>query len=111
MQLAFYGILSKFEVMKLPSLFKQRANKSYSYTPRYYDERKERLEELKKSKESRSDEDYFRGYRKRSFRDDWKSQRKASTSLNTRVRFFVILIFLFMFAYVALRTINLDNLF
>lgn len=97
--------------MKLPSLFKQRGNKTYSYTPRYYNERKERLEELKRSKEARSDEDYFKGYRRKSFRDDWKSQRKASTSINTRVRFFVILIFLFMFAYVALRSINLDKLF
>lgn len=97
--------------MKLPSLFKQRGNKTYSYTPRYYDERKERLEELKRKKESRSDEEYFKGYRKKSFRDDWKSQRRASTSVNTRVRLVVILIFLFMFAYVALRTINLDKIF
>lgn len=97
--------------MKLPTLFKQRGNKSYGYTPRYYDERKERLEELKKKHEPRSDEDYFKGYRRKSFREDWKTQRKSATSLNGRIRFLVILAFLIMFAYVALRTINLDKLF
>ena len=97
--------------MKLPTLFKQRGNKTYSYTPRYYDERKERLEELKRKKASHSDEDYFKGYRRKSFREDWKAQRKSATSLNTRIRFVVILIFLIMFAYVALRSINLSTIF
>ncbi|WP_224490038.1 hypothetical protein [Robertkochia flava] len=97
--------------MKLPSLFKQRGNKTYSYTPRYYDERKERLEELKRKKEAHSDEDYFKGYRRKSFREDWKAQRRSSTSMNTRIRLVVIVIFLFMFAYVALRSINLDTIF
>jgi len=31
--------------------FKLRKNKQYSYTPRYYDEKKERLENLKKHAE------------------------------------------------------------
>ncbi|MCX2681549.1 hypothetical protein OOZ15_16465 [Galbibacter sp. EGI 63066] len=97
--------------MKLPTLFKQKGNKSYSYTPRYYDERKERLEKLKKSKEKRSDEDYFKGYRRKSYRDDWKTVRKSSSNLNSRIRFLVVLAFLFMFAYVAIKYINLDNLF
>lgn len=97
--------------MKIPSLFKQRGNKTYSYTPRYYDERKERLKNLMKQKEARADEDYFQGYRKKSYREDWKRQRRTATSLNTRIRFLVILGFLLMFAYVALRNINLFNLF
>ncbi|QLE00178.1 hypothetical protein HX109_00855 [Galbibacter sp. BG1] len=96
--------------MGLPSLFKSRGNKSYSYTPRYYDERKERLEELKKSKEKRSDEEYFKGYRRKSFRDDWKTVRKSPSNTNSRIRFIVILIFLLMFALVAIRYINLDSL-
>ena len=33
---------------KFPSFFKSSANKSFSFTPRYYDERKERREQLKK---------------------------------------------------------------
>ncbi|MDG3581345.1 MULTISPECIES: hypothetical protein [Galbibacter] len=97
--------------MRLPTLFKQRSAKGYSYTPRYYDERKERLEELKKSKENRSNEDYFKGYRRKSYREDWKSTRKPSVDTNSRFRFIVILILLLMFAMVAVRYINLDKLF
>ncbi|MCF8714842.1 hypothetical protein JM658_08375 [Joostella atrarenae] len=96
--------------MGLPSLFKSRANKAYNYTPRYYDERKERLENLMKSKEPRSNEDYFKGYRKKSYRDDWKTVRSTSSSMNGRIRFIVILIFLLMFAMVAVRYINLDTI-
>ena len=33
---------------KIPSFFKSSASKSFSFTPRYYDERKERREKLKK---------------------------------------------------------------
>ncbi|WP_340073925.1 hypothetical protein [Leptobacterium sp. I13] len=97
--------------MKLPSLFKQRKNKTFNYTPRYYDERKERLEKLKQSKEKRSDEDYFRGYRKKSYRKDWKAARNKKTDKDSRIRFFVILIFLLMFVLAALKYINLDSLF
>ncbi|TRZ43590.1 hypothetical protein [Robertkochia solimangrovi] len=97
--------------MKLPTLFKQRQPKAYGYTPRYYDERKERLENLKRNKEVHSDEDYFKGYRKKSYREDWKTVRKPGVDKNSRVRFYVILAFLFMFALAALKYINLDKLF
>lgn len=33
---------------KFPSFFKSSASKSFSFAPRYYDERKERREQLKK---------------------------------------------------------------
>jgi len=82
--------------MRLPTLFKQPKNKSYNYTPRYYDERKERIANLIKQKEAKTNEEYFNGYRKKSYRDDWKS---------------VIIILLFMFTVVALKYINLDKFF
>lgn len=97
--------------MKLPTLFKQQGNKSYSYTPRYYDERKERLEKLKDKHAERSDREYFEGYRRKSFREDWKATRKAKSDKNTKLRLVVIFILLLMFAYVALKNINLDTLF
>jgi hypothetical protein len=37
---------------KFPSFFKTSASKSFSFTPRYYDERKERREQLKKGTKS-----------------------------------------------------------
>lgn len=97
--------------MRLPTLFKQRAPKAYNYKPRYYDERKERLEALKKSKEHRSNEEYFEGYRRKSYRDDWKSARNTKSDKNSRLRFIVILILLFLFAWYALKEINLETLF
>ncbi|WP_340199138.1 hypothetical protein [Ascidiimonas sp. W6] len=97
--------------MKLPTLFKQHRNKSYSYTPRYYDERKERIERLIKSKEVKHDEDYFEGYRKKSYREDWKAVRNAKADKNSRLRFYVILAFLIMFAAAAVKYINFDKLF
>lgn len=97
--------------MKLPTLFKQKGNKSYNYTPRYYDERKERLEEIKSKHERRGDREYFEGYRRKSFRDDWKTTRSSQNSSQSRLRFIVILILLFMFAITALKYINLDRLF
>ena len=36
------------KVPKFPSFFKSTANKTFSFTPRYYDKRKERREQLKK---------------------------------------------------------------
>lgn len=97
--------------MRLPTLFKQNKNKSFNYTPRYYDARKERLENLKKQKEVKTDEDYFTGYRKKSYRDDWKSVKSNKTDKDSRLRLYAIIILLFMFALVALKYINLDKFF
>jgi len=96
--------------MRLPTLFKQNRNKSYNYTPRYYDERKERIENLKKAKAARSDSDYFKGYRKKSFREDWKTMKSMDRNKNSQFRFFVILIFLLIFAYTAIKYGKLDFL-
>ncbi|WP_340066951.1 hypothetical protein [Ascidiimonas aurantiaca] len=97
--------------MKLPTLFRQQGNKTFNYTPRYYNERKERLENLMQKKDIRQDEDYFRGYRKKSYREDWKSARNSKADKDSRIRFYVILAFLLMFALAALKYINLDKLF
>jgi len=97
--------------MRLPTLFKQPKNKSYNYTPRYYDERKERIANLIKQKEAKTNEEYFNGYRKKSYRDDWKSVRDKKVDKDGRLRLYVIIILLFMFTVVALKYINLDKFF
>jgi len=97
--------------VRLPSLFKTQKPKAYNYKPRYYDERKERLEALRKSKESRSDEEYVKGYRPKGFKDNWKAARKSSDNKNSRLRFIVILILLLLFAWYALKEIKLETLF
>lgn len=78
--------------------------------PRYYDARKERLEKLMKETEKRTNKEYIKGYRRKTFREDWKSERKVSTSINTKLRFLIIVAFLCMFAWVALKYINFNNL-
>ncbi len=95
--------------MRLPTLFKQHKSKTYNYKPRYYDERKERLDGLKRKYEKIPDSEY-KPLRRKAFRDDWKTERKELNNTNTRVRLLVILAFLLMFAFVALRYINLDTL-
>ena len=91
----------------LSSFFKQNRNKQYNYTPRYYDERKERLDGLKKKHgliedDSKSSKRYTRG-----FRDDWKQNSKIQSNKNTRIRLIVILIFLLLAAYIALSYLDI----
>jgi len=111
----FCPILSTFEVsiktMRLPSFFKPQRNKTYNYTPRYYDERKERLDKLRKQKEAEKDTDYFRVYRKKSFREDWKTVKSMDRNKNSRLRFIIILILLFMFAYAAIKYGKIDFIY
>lgn len=97
--------------MRLPTLFKLNRNRSYNYSPRYYDERKERLEKLRKAKAAKPDQAYFSGYRKKSFREDWKTVKSTESNRNRRLRFYVILIFLLIFAYAAIKYGKIDVFF
>lgn len=99
--------------MKIPSLFRQKKNRTYNYTPRYYDERKERLDNLKKKYEVKDENEasYGKGSHLKSYRDEWLKNKKSGSDTNSRIRFFVILILLLLFTYVALRHINLDIFF
>lgn len=93
------------------TFFKQNKNKQYNYTPRYYDERKERLDNLKR-KYGKLDEEESgeKVYRRTNFRDDWKQNSKIKSNQNTRIRLFVILVILLLGAYVAINQLGI-NLF
>ncbi len=95
----------------LGSFFKQNKNKQYNYTPRYYDERKERLDNLKRKHGLIEDESDGKVYRRTSFRDDWKQNSKIQSNKNTRLRLLVIFIFLLMAAYITLNYINIFEYF
>lgn len=97
--------------MRLPTLFRTQKPKTYNYKPRYYNERKERLDALIKSKESSSDDKYAKGYRPKGFRDDWKAARQSKDNKSSRLRFIVILILLLLFAWYALKQFNIEILF
>lgn len=95
--------------MRLPTLFKQQKNRTYSYEPRYYNERKERIERLKRDKEARDNaqtdsKDYFKRNAARSFREDWRRKKSDAQNKNRRIRFFVILIFLFLVLYALVKS-------
>ena len=93
------------------SFFKQNKNKQFNYTPRYYDERKERLDNLKRKYGKLEGEDYEEGNKTRhtrtSFRDDWKQNSKIKTNKNTRIRLLVIITFLLIATYIALNYLEI----
>ena len=89
------------------SFFKQHRNKTYNYTPRYYDERKERLDDLKKKHGLVEAGDNGKTHTRRSFRDDWKQNSKIQSNKNSRIRFLVILVFLLLAAYIALNYLDI----
>ena len=86
--------------MRLPTIFKQNRNKSFDYTPRYYDERKERLEKLYKkhhgTKEGESKETFVR---RETFRDSWYRRKHEKTSRNSRIRTAIIAVALIAIVY------------
>jgi hypothetical protein len=77
--------------MRLPTIFKQNQNKSFDYTPRYYDERKERLEKLYKKhhgdKPAESKETFVR---RETFRDSWYRRKHEKTNRSARIRTMLI---------------------
>lgn len=91
------------EAPKLPSIFKQNQPRAFGYRPRYYDARKERLEEMKKKYSSTEADEQAEGREalRVKLREEWRGHRaKASSASN--VRLIVILGFLFLIAYYLL---------
>jgi len=89
----------------MPSFFKLNKNKSFSYTPRYYDERKERLENLKKQyadEDQSSAEIRMRGKFKRPQRNKIPGLFSGAT-----LRTFLILGILVLIVYYLLKKYNL----
>lgn len=95
--------------MRLFSIFKQPRNKTYSYTPRYYDERKERIQQLI-DKHHGNKEDLSGKRNRINFREEWKYNRQSRSDSDSRIRLFVVAFFLFAAAYLALRYLDIDLL-
>ena len=76
------------------SAFKPRAHYVFNYKPRYYDERKERLEKLKNkynNKENSSDNIPSIKLTKDNFKADWQSHKKLTTDRGANRRVAVII--------------------
>lgn len=76
------------------SAFKPRAHYVFNYKPRYYDERKERLESLKKQyekNEANTDEISKLKLSKDSLKKDWQRQKKVPTGNGVNRRLAIII--------------------
>jgi len=94
--------------MRLPTLFKQNKNKTYGYTARYYDERKERLQALHEKHHGKEEEGVSGNFkRKVSFRDDWKAVNKATDTKKSNFRILIIIVLLSIIAYLVLEKYNI----
>ncbi|MBU2929515.1 hypothetical protein [Winogradskyella psychrotolerans] len=90
------------------TFFKQNKNKRYNYTPRYYDERKERMDNLKKKHGLIEDDGDGKRFHRTNFRDEWNQNSKIQSDKNTRIRLLVIVAFLLLAAYVTLSYIDIS---
>ncbi len=88
----------------MKSFFKLQKNKKFGYTPRYYDERKERLENLKKqyNEETTSVEARMRGKFKRP-----QKQSMPGLFSGASLRTFLFLGILVLIAYYLLKKYQL----
>ena len=74
--------------------FKSRAHYVYNYKPRYYDERKERLEYLKKkykNKDTSSEELPRVSLSKEKLKSDWKRHKKVASDKGVNRRLAIII--------------------
>ncbi len=90
----------------MSAFFKPHKNKQFSYTPRYYNERKERLENLKKQYGEDSKEAIemrMRGKIKRQ-----QTNKIPGLFSNATLRTFIILGILALAAYYILKNMKFD---
>lgn len=76
------------------SAFKPRAHYVYNYKPRYYDERKERLENMKKKYEKgepTNTADVHISLSKEKLKSDWKRHKKLTVDRGTNRRLAIII--------------------
>jgi len=73
--------------------FKSRANYVFDYKPRYYDERKERLEKLKKkyAKKENDGEEYKMDLSKETLRTDWIRNKRMAHDRSSNRRLAIII--------------------
>jgi hypothetical protein len=89
----------------LGSPFKQRAHYVFNYKPRYYDERKERLQNLeqkyKSESETSEEDDYSISLSKSHLRNNWsKTKSNGSDASSSKRLAIIIAVLIGLFAYI-----------
>lgn len=85
------------EAPKLPSVFKAHRAKQFEFKPRYYDERKERLEELKKKYDGKEVRRTTLSFREK-VDGKWRHERSRSVS-KSNLRLLLIIAILTFITY------------
>jgi hypothetical protein len=89
-------------MLGLKSLFRQEKNRTYDYQPRYWDERKERLENLENKYHSDNVKKEQYTMDRRALRAAWNmDSKKSERSFDTR--FLKVAVVLFTITYIILR--------
>jgi hypothetical protein len=86
----------------LPSFFKQTQHKRFEYNPRYYDERKERIENLKQKYSENSISDYSPNI-KGQFRAHYNQTRKSGISKSSKIRLIIAISISLLLLYYTLN--------
>ncbi len=90
------------EAPKLPTIFKQRKTRSFDFKPRYYDERKERIEELKKKYNNNADgQSKSRADFRYEMSSEWRGMRSGNIK-NSNSRLFAIIVVLTLLTYLII---------
>ncbi|MFA5298083.1 MAG: hypothetical protein WC389_07730 [Lutibacter sp.] len=93
------------------SLFKPSSHYVFNYKPRYYDERKERLQNLEKKYHNPDDSEVEISrirLSKNNLKNDWIKNKRSATNRATNIRLAVIIAILVGIAFYIL---NLHTLF
>lgn len=74
-------------------LFKPRAHYVFDYKPRYYDERKERLQKLEEKYHQNKEDVEFSKIRltKNNLKNEWVRNKRSATDRNTNLRLAIII--------------------
>ncbi len=79
------------EAPKLPSFIKQNRHKSFDFKPRYYSERKERLEEIKRKYEKELSPEAKNASLRQNLNSTWQDARQTKVNSSNRMLLFIIL--------------------
>ncbi len=89
------------EAPKLPSFIKQNSHRRFEFKPRYYNERKERLDEIKKKYEGVNPSKAITETMREKMQMKWREERKSSAR-NSNFRLVAIIGVLFLLTYLML---------
>ncbi|MCB0410646.1 MAG: hypothetical protein KDD29_10535 [Flavobacteriales bacterium] len=90
---------------KIPSFFKTKKPNQFYFEPRYYNERKEKMQqrydrianELKQENSEKTNTETFRS----SLRESWGASRRKPSGINYRIIFYIVILSGLAYYYLA----------